>query len=265
MPIRKRTILFPFILIIILTLAFTNDLLFLTKSPETTATSQHKVDRCLDGTMNKEETLNIVGLGDSLTAGVGDESKSGGYIGNLEKKLAELNCFISIKNYSKSGYKSSDLVNKLKEDRVVSAIEEAEIVLFTIGANDLVNVLKKHKMQINKQVVEKAQKEYAKHIKKILTDIRSINEDVLIYAIGFYNPLAHIFSEQEEIHSLISTWNETTKDQVSKVDQAYFVPVDDLFTTQLERLLAEDLFHPNYLGYKTIAERLLIYLQRKGE
>nr|EHU9844845.1 lipase [Listeria monocytogenes] len=38
---------------------------------------------------SKEIPINLVAMGDSLTEGVGDENKDGGYVGIIPKKLEE--------------------------------------------------------------------------------------------------------------------------------------------------------------------------------
>lgn len=265
MPLQKRTIFLGLFLLVLLLFVLPERFFSFLTAPTTTEEQTEEQRYCFGNFSekgNEASPVQIVGLGDSLTAGIGDEKEAGGYLGSLKRQLAEEDCFVTIKNYSKSGYKSTDLLNTLKEDDVVSAIREADMVVFTIGANDLVSLIKKHKIQINQEVVETAQKQYAKHIESILQEIRQINPKVKIYAIGFYNPFAQIFASQEEVHALISRWNEQTKEEVTKAEDAFFIPIDQVFAQRLEELLADDLFHPNYQGYETIANQIIRHLKK---
>src|SRR5699024_9676953 len=104
--------------------------------------------QCFSPDLNKEDSdkpLRIVALGDSLTFGIGDDKNEGGYIGKLEQKLANKNCIVTVTNYSKEGYKTKDLLQSLDDEQVTTAIEQSHIVMFTIGANDLVAIAKKEK------------------------------------------------------------------------------------------------------------------------
>lgn len=267
MPVRKRHILFSLIVITLVSLSFNTKLLLSNQPTETTSRPQPLLEQCLDDSRSMEnDPLQIVGLGDSLTVGIGDDEQLEGYIGRLKQKLTRHHCPATIENFSQSGSTSADLMTQIKEEEaIVKAIIQADLILFTVGANDLVNIFKKHKVNIEQTVVDKVQKAYAHHIDEILTDLRTLNEEASIYVIGFYNPFAPISAEHEPLHALVPNWNAITERQVSTVEQAYFVPIDDIFTRKLEQFLAEDLFHPNPLGYERITERLFTYIQRKGE
>lgn len=231
--------------------------------PSQTAT---KTEDCLAFGLNKKqnEQLYLVGLGDSLTAGIGDEENDGGYFGKLEEAFKEKNCPTHSDNFSVKGATTEDLLRQLEKKEVMNAIREANLITITIGANDLVSVAKETKMKITKKAMQDAEEQYETNIIKTLQTIRQLNEDVHIYIIGFYNPLAHVFAVNEQVNSLISTWNEITKKHTATINDAYFVPIDDLFSQALDQFLAEDDFHPNHLGYQYITKRLLQYLD-KGE
>lgn len=65
---------------------------------------------------SKEIPINLVAMGDSLTEGVGDENKDGGYVGIIPKKLEEEPNVPSVKtsNYGVSGNKITQLEKRLK-------------------------------------------------------------------------------------------------------------------------------------------------------
>src|SRR5699024_6461866 len=124
-----------------------------------------------------EDSLHIVGLGDSLTVGVGDEKNEGGYIGKLTKKLSKQDCPIRLVNYGVEGDKTTDLLENLQNDDVRKAIEEAHVIMFTIGANDLVAIARKERMQFSEKTLAIAEQQYSQQIEKILQKLKSLNED----------------------------------------------------------------------------------------
>lgn len=214
---------------------------------------------------NENQQIKIVGLGDSLTAGIGDETGEGGYIGNLVKKIKESECATIVKNYSLKGLKSNELLNLLEEEDVQASIKKADIITFTIGANDLLNALKQGNMLKNVEILNKAERLYDENIERILKKIRTINKDVNIYYIGLYNPLAHIFPNIDHLDLIVTKWNNISKNNVEKVDNTYFVPIDEQFSEQIHLYLAEDYFHPNHQGYEAIAKQLIATILNEGE
>lgn len=225
------------------------------------------IKQCISTHLNKEqhEPIQIVGLGDSLTVGIGDEKDEGGYIGKLEKKLAQEDCSVSIKNFSVKGYKTTDLLQHIEEEEVATAIADAHVIMFTIGANDLVTIAKEERMRFSKKIVNEAEKKYAKNIEKTLTNIRALNEDAHIYVIGFYNPFSDAIINTKQVDLIVTKWNNISENYTDKINNSYYVQVDDLFTEKINRYLADDNFHPNNLGYEKIAERLVNIIQSRSD
>src|SRR5690625_7068371 len=79
-------------------------------------------------------------LGDSLTKGVGDETDNSGYVGLIEDNLENE---IDIDNFRISGYRSDHLLKLIKEPDTQNSLKEADLVLMTIDANDMMNVFKR--------------------------------------------------------------------------------------------------------------------------
>lgn len=61
---------------------------------------------------------------------------------------------------------------------------------------------------------------------------------------------------------IVDNWNHTSE-QVAKEAGATFIPTKDIFISTEVNLFADDHFHPNDIGYKLIAERILNYLVRE--
>src|SRR5690625_3756985 len=79
--------------------------------------------------------VDIVAIGDSLTQGVGDQTKKGGYIGILDETINHDKKVVAIENYGKAGNRTDQLLKRLDEPEIVSSIKKSEIILITIGAN----------------------------------------------------------------------------------------------------------------------------------
>lgn len=208
------------------------------------------------------QELSIVSLGDSLTQGVGDSKDAGGYIPYLKEQLEMLKDIrtAKIENYGVSGNRTDQLLKRLKKTEVKEAIEQADMVMITIGGNDVMKVFREHFANLELSVFEKAKKGYEKRLQEILHTIRNYNPDVYIVLIGIYNPFEKWF-EIDELDHIIWDWNETSENIISQFEQATYIPIIDIFENKEEELLYDDQFHPNDRGYELISNRLFIHVR----
>ncbi len=206
------------------------------------------------------EDINIVTLGDSLTQGVGDDTEQGGYVGILDRTLQTLDANIHFNNFGKRGNRSDQLLSRLEEEQeIIHAIEEADIIIMTIGANDIMQVLKENIMDLDIAYFNEEQTLYEERLNDIFDEIRSINGDTSIYLLGVFNPFKNYFEDIPELDQIILNWNDIGREIVSQNENSTFVPIDDLFDDERTDLFADDNFHPNYDGYYLMAERILEY------
>jgi lysophospholipase L1-like esterase len=203
----------------------------------------------------------IVAIGDSLTQGVGDETENGGYVGILNHTFEDHNLNISVENFGKKGNRSDQLLKRLEKEEIASAIKEADMVLITIGANDIMNVLKSNFMNVTIEPFQEERLKYIERLRAIFNKINDLNPDTQIYLIGFYNPFERHFGEIKELGMIIENWNDDGKSLAEEYDNVRYIPIKDLFSNSNVDLLAEDEFHPNTSGYKLIAQRVLEYLK----
>ncbi|WP_442600109.1 SGNH/GDSL hydrolase family protein [Neobacillus sp. D3-1R] len=227
---------------------------------------KEKVRAVLEGAIEifkKDEK--IVAIGDSLTQGVGDETESGGYVGILNHTFEDNHINITIENYGKRGNRSDQLLKRLDEKKIASSIKEADIVLITIGANDIMKVVKNNITHLKIEQFQEEREGYVERLKAIFNKINELNPDAQIYIIGFYNPFELYFSDIEELGIIIDTWNETGRSVSEEYDNVIFVPTKDLFVNPDLSLLSDDYFHPNTSGYKLMAQRVLDYLKVYSE
>ncbi|TXL66571.1 hypothetical protein FHP05_04080 [Cerasibacillus terrae] len=206
------------------------------------------------------KTAHIVAIGDSLTEGVGDETEQGGYVGVFKEKIREDKLLAQIENLGKRGNRTSQLIERLDEPDIQNKLEQADIILITIGANDVMYVLKQNITNITHKPFEEEKPKYKERLESIFHTIRNINNEAEIYLIGFYNPFAGYFPDIEELEVISEEWNKVGESVTKQFPKTYFVPTADLFKGQSKEVLADDHFHPNQLGYQYIAERILKYL-----
>src|SRR5690625_4290266 len=97
----------------------------------------------------QQQEIRIVAIGDSLTQGVGDETNQGGYVGIIHDALHTnlQQPTIVIDNFGKRGHRTGQLLTRLhdeSEQELENSIELADIILVTIGANDIMEIFKQN-------------------------------------------------------------------------------------------------------------------------
>lgn len=202
--------------------------------------------------------VNIASIGDSLTKGVGDETKRGGYTSLLEEKLQLEKGIksVTLYNYGVKGHKTTDLLNRIQDDEVQQGIADADIIIITIGGNDIMKIVKENLFDLSLDVFKKEQTKYEIRLQKVLENIRQYNSEGEIILVGLYNPFGWFIDLSPEINTIVDNWNEGSKDILSEFDHTQFVVVDDVFNDADENLLSEDEFHPNAKGYELMSERI---------
>ncbi|WP_338472940.1 GDSL-type esterase/lipase family protein [Niallia sp. XMNu-256] len=219
---------------------------------------KEKVREVIKGTINLfKKDLRIVSIGDSLTEGSGDETENGGYVGILNHTFEDNQLNIKIENHGKRGNRTDHLVKRLDQKNIASSIKKADIVLITIGANDIMKVVKDNFSNLTMEPFNSEIGEYQERLRAIFHKMKELNPDVHIYLIGFYNPFEQYFSHIEGLGVIVTNWNEAGKAVTEEFEHVSFIPTSDLFVPSDTELLAEDQFHPNTTGYKLMAQRIL--------
>ncbi|WP_245830985.1 SGNH/GDSL hydrolase family protein [Sediminibacillus massiliensis] len=213
-----------------------------------------------------KKDLEIVAIGDSLTQGVGDTTNNGGYVGIIENTLNDgEGQHVEISNYGKRGNRSDQLLKRLDQTEIAASISEADLVLVTIGANDIMKVAKNNFTNLEYEPFMREQEHFRQRLRSIIDKMLDMNPETEIYLIGFYNPFQKYFSDIEELSQIVEEWNGTSSSVALEYDQVHYIPTSDLFHNVEEDLLYEDNFHPNATGYKLMAERVLEYIRPEIE
>lgn len=206
--------------------------------------------------------IKIISVGDSLTQGVGSDDRHGGYIPFLKEDIEKHKSINKalFENHGKKGNRTDQLLKRLQQPQVKADLMEADIVIITIGGNDVMQVFRENLLGLKLNKFIAAEEEYQERLDEILTMIRSYNSEAGIILVGIYNPFIKWFSDIKEMDQIVDNWNNVSSRTVAKYDQALFVPVADIFENNEESLLYTDYFHPNTRGYELIAERIYDYL-----
>lgn len=202
--------------------------------------------------------LKIAALGDSLTEGVGASNEEGGYIHYLQNDLESLKGVkeVTFYNYGIRGHRSSQLLERIQEEEVKDHVSKADLIILTIGGNDVMKVVKDNFFDLNLDLFQEGKVSFEDNLNKIMKAVRHINPDAVILLIGLYNPFSQLFANIDEFNQILTDWNEAGQNVVAQYNNSYFVEIEDIFADAGIELLYEDLFHPNDKGYQLIADRV---------
>ncbi|MEH7305097.1 SGNH/GDSL hydrolase family protein [Neobacillus drentensis] len=202
--------------------------------------------------------LTVLSAGDSLTQGVGDSNNSGGYLPYLETMLEKEKGIkeVDFYNYGVKGNRTTQLLKRLKTAEMKGALQEADLVILTIGGNDIMKVVKDNIENLQLSTFTAEKELYQKHLTQIFDLIHQENPHAQVVLVGLYNPFSKWFSEIKELDEIVADWNKAGQAVTANYANAYFVEVEDMFLNANENLLYTDNFHPNDKGYELIAQRL---------
>lgn len=210
--------------------------------------------------------LKVVSAGDSLTEGVGDRTNQGGYLpylkGMLEKDKGIRE--VDFVNYGVKGNLTTQLLKRLKTPALNQEIKKADMVIVTIGGNDIMKVVRENISNLQISAFTKEKETYISHLTQIFETIQHENPNAAIVLVGLYNPFEKWFANVEEMNQIVADWNQAGQTVVANYSNAYFVEIEDLFLHSKEDLFYTDNFHPNNKGYELIAERLHNSLEERA-
>jgi lysophospholipase L1-like esterase len=203
--------------------------------------------------------LKVVTLGDSLTRGAGDANGLG-YVGlvreALEKKRHKP---LILNNLAINGQQSSGLLAQLQQPQIRRLVADADLILFTIGGNDLFQQ-SGGVYQVDEKKLAAAMNSLTTNFGKILSQLRELNGKAPILYTALYNPFGDTEAAQETTAPVLA-WNGKAAEIASRVPGVIVVPTYDLFVRKEKMYLYTDHFHPNHAGYQRIADRILQALE----
>ncbi|SFC01332.1 Lysophospholipase L1 [Alkalibacterium subtropicum] len=202
--------------------------------------------------MPPDGASDILVLGDSIGFGVGDEENLG--IGERYLNLLDDDSETgkTVTNISVPGFESSQLASLIESDEYSASISSAELIILSIGGNDLNNLNLEDTATLT-LAFDETLNIYKENLTFILSEIRSINPDAQLAIIGLYNPYS---DDAPQNAPFLLEWNHETRLIVNSDVGFAYIPTYELFDYHLDEYLSPDDFHPNGTGYQAIAEIL---------
>jgi lysophospholipase L1-like esterase len=208
-----------------------------------------------------KEGYRIVALGDSLTQGTGDDTGEG-YVKKTVRLLKDKTGkpVTLINNLGVGGLRADQLADTLADNRsYADAIRQANLILLTIGGNDLFRSARgvlNTPQGLETELAGEFVNEGLGRLDRILTKLHAINPDARIIYVGLYNPFYGV-PELRAGSETVQAWNGGAYRLLSRYPGATLVPTYDLFEQTIEQYLSGDSFHPNGAGYAAIAQRIV--------
>lgn len=213
-----------------------------------------------------KSVLNVVALGDSLTKGTGDASGQG-YVRRVVAGLSSLGVEAKlVNNLAVNGLRTDQLMEKLEKDEGMRyALKQADLILFTIGGNDLSGLLRtalqgEGQLDLDVDSFTAELQAGIGRLETIFKRIHEANEDARVVYVGLYNPFYPI-PELRGGSLQVQNWNNEAYRLSFEYPNMKLVPTFDLFESEDGIYLGTDRFHPNSDGYEQIAERVLQVLK----
>lgn len=227
--------------------------------------------------------LNYVALGDSLAFGIDDNNNMGiSYTDFLAQHFADehiLNSFS--KGYTFPGFTTDDVLRQLHTNAVriadlgindaalpkgtLDAVRQADIITITAGANDLLRHVTRTEagLTIDFPALLATQQTVKKNYEDIFTHIMNVNDDAIVYVMGYYNAFAHMPAETSaQAAQLIHALN-TTIEAVTLEYDGMFVPTASTIAADVPAYLpnAENI-HVSVAGYEAIASAFVAEVEK---
>jgi lysophospholipase L1-like esterase len=210
----------------------------------------------LTATAAADGAFRVVALGDSLTRGAGDVTGGGGYPERVAAALRKAGLTVSVDNLAVDGSETGDFLGKMEEADVVRRVAAANLILVSIGGNDLSHSLRSVVPgETATDPTAAALTAASLNLQRILSLLRKANGSSPIRLLGLYNPFPETFDKRMAKETLLK-WNVALEEASYSVFGASVVPTADLFDERPDRL-SSDRFHPGPNGYGEIAARIL--------
>ena len=189
-------------------------------------------------------------LGDSLARGMGDETGLG-IAGRLDEELKKRNAAAQkTTNLAINGARTADLLRQLQSDNVKRILSESNVVVISIGGNDLWG---DNNWQNAPPDPEAVMNSVLAHVADIVEIVRKQNATSRIFIVGLYNPFRGS-PMGNMLSPLVTRWNSRVMERFASDPNFTVIQTADLFSHR-DRL-SLDRFHPSGEAYGLIARRI---------
>ncbi|WP_136606084.1 GDSL-type esterase/lipase family protein [Paenibacillus dokdonensis] len=237
---------------------------------ELAAPSAKPQENTEDKSPDAKKEIKIAAIGDSLAKGTGDNSGMGFARRTVKELSTDTGKKVTLlNNLGINGLTTTGLLPKLEERGTQYVLGQADIILVSIGGNDLfqgADLASKGisgtsstatGQEMDPKDLLKGLPKASTQLKAILERIHAINPDAWIVYVGLYNPFGDIEDLKIPGNHAVASWNQAALDSINKYSNMTLVPTFDLFQHNLDKYLSSDHFHPNGDGYQQIAERIV--------
>lgn len=194
----------------------------------------------------------VVLLGDSLAYGTGDESGKG--IGGwLDEELQRrgVRSRPSV-NLGVNGATTADVAARLHDEKVRAAIAHADVVILSVGANDLVRSPGAREEALREPFT--AARRTLDRVASVVAGIFEINPDARVLVLGGYNPFPqHPYAPL--VARYLAVWDEAVVEEFESEPRVAVVKMFDIVRGP-GRLSSFDHFHPGQAAYRDAARRI---------
>jgi lysophospholipase L1-like esterase len=191
-------------------------------------------------------------LGDSVARGAGDESGQG-IAGSLTRLLDERFADrVVVENLGIDGARTANVRHLVSSGSVRSSIEAADIVVVSIGGNDLYGDARAR--FVATFFPSRQQTLTIRRIGQVVARIRASNPAAHIYLLGLYNPYGNS-PLSAWLDRQINLWDSRLIERFAGARDLTVVRIADLLRSP-QRLSPIDHFHPGAAGYVAIAHRI---------
>ena len=161
----------------------------------------------LTATAAADGAFRVVALGDSLTRGAGDVTGGGGYPERVATALRKAGLTVSVDNLAVDGSETGDFLGKMEEADVVRRVAAANLILVSIGGNDLSHSLRSVVPgETATDPTAAALTAASLNLQRILSLLRKANGSSPIRLLGLYNPFPETFDKRMAKETLLK-WN----------------------------------------------------------
>ncbi|WP_416729320.1 GDSL-type esterase/lipase family protein [Fictibacillus sp. JL2B1089] len=200
---------------------------------------------------SETQTLKVVALGDSLTYGVGDPSKTG-YIGIVKRNIQQqTGRNVIINNFGISGQRSDQLLRQLDNGVVIKSLRQADHIFVFIGTNDFRKAAGWNFRQLPQQKLVLGKEKLRNNLSKTLTVVRENNSFAPVYVLGLYNPYFGKEYDPTAADS-IKSWNEAIVESSKESTLTKYISTFELYENVEKELYFSDSIHPNRRGYNRL-------------
>ncbi len=226
--------------------------------------------------ITKDRKIYYLSLGDSLAAGQTPyntiSDSYGDYVAQylMDKEVLEF----YTKGYSKSGYRSVDMLNDLKANKEIevdgkkitikNALIKADLVTVSVGANDLF-----YKLNVGREFDLEQFDDIYTYVDEAIIDVdkylyelrKACKEQIMV--LGFYNPFTNFSSSLANTVEPVIEYANTRMESIVKKYDMTFVDIHNTFLANDNYLPSKMEIHPTKDGYRAISKHIINLIDEK--